>query len=210
MRFGRARTVPQTEMDRRVNLLRKVEFFSAATDKELEGLAEALREREVAAGAEVVREGRLPTHVFVIVEGSFEVVSRGDRGGEARVVNVLREGDHFGEIGLIEGMPATATVRAEGPARIAEIPGRAFLSFVDQSASLTDVADRISTWLARTHPSYRPSAGGGAVAEGVRSNVAELLKGWEDAEVRELEAALLRLEALAQKERSERLRDLGV
>lgn len=196
------------EFGRRLSVLRRVELFSAASAEELEGLARALRERHVAPGAEVVREGRLPTHVFVIEKGRFEVVSRGDRGGEPRVVNVLGEGEHFGEIGLIEGMPATATVRAQGPGMVAEIPGHAFLSFVDRSASLTDVSDRISVWLARTHPSYRPTASAAAVPR-LAGRVADLIKDWDEGDVRELEAALVRLEALGPDQRRRHLRDWG-
>jgi Cyclic nucleotide-binding domain len=209
MRFRKKRAPSPAEIDRRLHSLRRVDLFSGASEDDLERLAHALREREVSAGTKVVREGRLPTHVFVIMEGRFEVISRGERGGKPRVVNVLGEGDHFGEIGLIEGMPATATVSAQGSARIAEIPGESFLSFVDRSSSLTWVADRISTWLARTHPSYRPSVEGGVAPEGTLGRVTELLRRWEEAEVKELEAGLRQLETLDPERRRQRLRDLG-
>lgn len=208
MIFGKRAALSPDEMDRRLSVLRRVELFSAASEEELEALARSLRERDVASGAEVVREGRLPTHVFVIEKGRFEVVSRGDRGGEPRVVNVLGEGEHFGEIGLIEGMPATATVRAQAPGRVAEIPGQAFLSFVDRSASLSDVTDRISVWLARTHPSYRPTARAGAAPRPTAS-FGDLIKHWDEGDVRELEAALLRLEALDPDQRRRQLREWG-
>lgn len=208
MNFRKRDRPSSAEVDRRLDALRSVELFSRASDAELRPLAVALREREVTPGTEVVREGRLPTHVYVIIEGRFEVISRGDRGGEQRVVNVLGKADHFGEIGLIEGMPATATVRADGPARIAEIPGQVFLSFVDQSAALIQVADRISGWLAKTHPSYRPTAGAGGGPEGAQGRVGGLLAGWDEADVAELEAGLLRLDRLSAEERRRRLRDL--
>lgn len=208
MRFRKRDRPSSAEVDRRLVALRSVELFSRASDDTLRPLALALREREIDAGTEVVREGRLPTHVFVIIEGQFEVISRGDRGGEQRVVNVLGKGDHFGEIGLIEGMPATATVRADGRARIAEIPGQVFLSFVEQSAALTEVADRISGWLARTHPSYRPTAGPGTGPEGARGGIGGLVADWDETDIAALEAGLLRLGGLGAEERRRRLRDL--
>lgn len=208
MSFGKRGALSPAEVGRRVSVLRRVELFSAASAEELEGLARALRERDVARGVEVVREGRLPTHVFVIEKGRFEVVSRGDRGGEPRVVNVLGEGEHFGEIGLIEGMPATATVRAQSPSTVAEIPGHAFLSFVDRSASLTDVSDRIAVWLARTHPSYRPTARAAAVAPPA-GRVTDLIKDWDEGDVRELEGALLRLQALDPDQRRRQIHEWG-
>src|SRR3989337_1477315 len=62
-----------------------------------------------AAGREVIREGRIPSHLFVALEGDLEVWSTGDAGGDPRLVNTLGAGDQFGEVGLLEGMPRHAT-----------------------------------------------------------------------------------------------------
>jgi CRP-like cAMP-binding protein len=199
---------PERE-DQLVEILRAVDLFASASDDDLRDLASEAREREVAEGAQVVREGRLPTHVYVVVEGRFEVVSRGEKDDQPQVVNTLGPGDHFGEIGLIEGMPATATVRARGRAKVAEIPGRAFLQFVDRSASLGEVADRISMWLARTHPSYRPSAAGGTSRDPGERRLLELIAGWDPSEIKMLETAVERLSGLAPGELRDRLQGLG-
>lgn len=199
----------QDELAARLRVLQGAELFSTASDEELRDLVRAVSVRSVRSGTDVVREGRLPTHVYVIREGRFEVISRGERGEQARAVNVLGEGDHFGEIGLIEGMPATATVRAKTEATLLEIPGREFLTFVDRSASLTEVADRISTWLARTHPSYRPSTTGTDPVVSSASRLAETLQDWDDVDVSELQAAVGRLQGLSPERRRALLRELG-
>ena len=201
------RASSEAELRGRVEALGKVHLFSGASDAELVPLAASLRERDVAAGTAVVREGYLPTHVYVVGAGEFEVVSRGERDAEPTVVNTLGPGDHFGEIGLIEGMPATATVRAKTAARVLEIPGEAFLTFVDESASLTDVADRISTWLAKTHPSYRPSVS--AATEALPSNLVSALASLDPDAQRDLEGALKRLSSLTPDEQRAALRRLG-
>lgn len=196
----------KAEIGARVEVLRRVGLFASASDEDLTALAGTLTERWVEKGTEVVREGRLPTHVFVIGDGRFEVVSSGESDGAQSVVNVLSAGEHFGEIGLIEGMPATATVRAEGRARVLEIPGRNFLEYVDRTASLGDVADRISTRLARTHPSYSPSAAGSTEDRGI---VARAVRDWADEDVAALLEGLARLETLDPAVRQRALRDLG-
>jgi len=208
MRLGKKRALTKGHIDDLVAILRRVDLFAEAEEDDLRRLAQEMREREVADGTEVVREGRLPTHVYLIADGHFDVVSQGDKGSEPRIVNTLGPGDHFGEIGLIEGMPATATVRARGRARVAKIPGRAFLVFVDESASLGEVADRISGWLARTHPSYRPSTGA-ASSQGGRPRLGELVGGWDEEEIASLEAVVERLGRLSTEERRRRLDELG-
>jgi len=197
----------ETEVRARIEALRAVDLFSAATDDDLRPLAKAARERQVGAGTEVVREGYLPTHVYVIRAGEFDVVSRGEREGEARVVNTLGPSDHFGEIGLIEGMPATATVRSKGKGRVLEIPGEAFLTFVDASASLTEVADRVSGWLAKTHPSYRPSVSAGAHA--LPPDLLAVLSSLDADSQQELRRALERLSTLSPEDRRTALHRLA-
>ena len=205
MRRSRKSTT-KAEIAARVELLRRVRLFASASDADLNVLADTGTERWVGKGTEVVREGRLPTHIFVIGDGRFEVVSSGESDGVQRVVNVLSAGEHFGEIGLIEGMPATATVRAEGRARVLEIPGRDFLEYLDRTASLGDVAERISTRLARTHPTYSPSAAGSTDEKDI---VARALREWTDEDVAVLLEGLARLEALDPAARRRALRELG-
>jgi CRP-like cAMP-binding protein len=208
MRLRKERALTKEQIGDLVAIMRRVDLFAEADEDDLRRLAGEMREREVADGTEVVRENRLPAYVYLIAEGHFDVIFQGEKGAEARVVNTLGPGDHFGEIGLIEGMPATATVRARGRARVAEIPGRAFLLFVEESASLGDVADRISGWLARTHPSYRPSTGTAPVTDGKR-RLDDLAGGWDQEERALLERAIDRLGELSPEERRRRLGELG-
>ena len=49
------------------------------------------------------------------------------------VVNRLIEGDYFGEMGLLERLPRTATVKAETDTVLYRIDGQAFLDAVTQT-----------------------------------------------------------------------------
>lgn len=202
------RPLSRADLADRVSGLRGARLFDEARVEDLEKLAHSVVMREVPPGREVVREGYLPSHVYVIKEGEFDVVSRGEEGEEPQVVNTLGPGDHFGEIGLIEGMPATATVRARTPATLYEVAGQAFLAWLDEAADIAPLADRVSEWLARTHPSYRPSVGvspSGEAASGLESAIADL----SDEELRVLVTALERVKTLDRDERLARLRRLG-
>ena len=62
-------------------------------------------------GQEIVRQGSVGDELFILGRGEVEVVVA-DEDGQERVVNVLGEGDFFGEISFLRRTPRTATVRA--------------------------------------------------------------------------------------------------
>lgn len=79
----------------------------------LERLGSGAERRTVPAGTEVVRHGDAAEHFFLLLGGQVQVVNPGPAGEEI-VLAELAAPDHFGEIGLLEGRPRTATVRAAG------------------------------------------------------------------------------------------------
>jgi CRP-like cAMP-binding protein len=68
-------------------------------------------------------------------------------------LNDLSTGDYFGEIGLIEQIPRTATVTPTTETVLLRIDGRAFLEALTQSAPSPALLDGASLRLRRTHPS---------------------------------------------------------
>ncbi|MGP0565326.1 MULTISPECIES: cyclic nucleotide-binding domain-containing protein [unclassified Nitrospina] len=62
-------------------------------------------------GQILFREGSPSDFIFVVEKGEFEV-SRYNRDGRVEVIDVLGPDDIFGELGVIESRPRTATVRA--------------------------------------------------------------------------------------------------
>jgi len=97
----------------RVALLEGVRVFDGAPRQALETLAANLEERAVPAGTAVVTEGEEADAFYLVRSGNLAVLSAGERGGPLARVNTLGPGDYFGEIGLLERIPRTATVQAE-------------------------------------------------------------------------------------------------
>lgn len=64
-----------------------------------------------APGTTIIRQGDPPDKFYIILKGEVEVV-REQSGRDARRLARLTEGNYFGEIGLLQGIPRTATVRA--------------------------------------------------------------------------------------------------
>jgi CRP/FNR family cyclic AMP-dependent transcriptional regulator len=89
------------------DLLRRVPLFSDLERRELDELANSLKERTFRAGETVSQEGQGGVGFFVIEEGEARVSVRGDERGR------LGPGDYFGEIALIAETERTATIIAD-------------------------------------------------------------------------------------------------
>ena len=161
-RRGPAGSLPPADLQPVVVALSKVDLLQGETEERLRSLAFCVRVVEPPPGTTIVREGHLPKAFFVVRSGRLDVFSSGEYGKPEEKVNEIRENGHFGEIGLIEGMPSTATVRTRGQACLYRISGRDFLEFIrDSPFGTASFSNTIETTLARTHPSYRPAVSGG-------------------------------------------------
>ena len=76
-------------------------------------------------GAVIVREGEPADALYVLASGRARVVKRGDNGDEVPL-DVLRAGDVFGEMALLERTVRTATVRASSEVQVWRLDRPAF------------------------------------------------------------------------------------
>jgi CRP-like cAMP-binding protein len=74
-----------------------------------------------ARGQPVVRQGERATAFYVVRQGTLQVVEENPQTGNERVLRVLGRGESFGELGLAEAAPRSATVRALEESRVFEI-----------------------------------------------------------------------------------------
>lgn len=72
-----------------------------------------MQERHFARGQYVFRQGDPSDFAYILASGSVEIVT-GASGGEVRLA-VMREGDIFGEMGVIDEAPRSASARALEP-----------------------------------------------------------------------------------------------
>jgi len=89
------------------DLLKQVPLFSDLDGKELEHIANAMKQRTFQAGQEIAVEGESAVGFFMIEDGQAKVTVQ----GEDR--RTLGPGDYFGEIALITQGARTATVTAD-------------------------------------------------------------------------------------------------
>ena len=82
-------------------------------------------------GGVIVAEGDEADAFYVIVSGSARVVSRADASEEVSL-HVLRQGDYFGEIGLLADSTRIATVRAREPVEAFRLERGVFRALVNR------------------------------------------------------------------------------
>ena len=147
-------------LEPRLAVLRGFEIFAGTPRGALESLARSAVEESVAAGSVMIVEGVDADDFFVLTAGEAEV-STGDGAGQ-RHLATLRAPDYFGEIGLLERRPRTATVTATSACTVLRIKGGDFLSAVTAATLTPGALGLAQTRLARSHPSAKLTLAGAA------------------------------------------------
>jgi CRP-like cAMP-binding protein len=106
--------------------LRNVPLFSGIDAKELNRVANQMKERVFREGSTVVSEGETGAGFFVIAEGNATV----SVGGEMRTT--LGPGDHFGEIALIDDGVRSASITAATDLRCYGLTPWEFRPFIEE------------------------------------------------------------------------------
>jgi CRP-like cAMP-binding protein len=143
----------------RVAVLEALGLFSGASRPILERLAGAAETVSFTPGTPIVREGELADALYVLIDGEVRVTARGETDAtqteDEREIRVMRAPTYFGEIGVLEGIPRTATVTAIGPCECERIDGDSLLEALTASPPSSSLMESARSRLAVTHPSRR-------------------------------------------------------
>ena len=127
--------------DERFETLRKVSLFEGLSDRELEAVAHAAKERRFDTGDTVVVEGEGGVGFFVVADGTARVETHGKRLG------TISSGASFGEVALLDDVGRrSASVVAESPLRVYGLTAWQFTPLLEQHPS---IAVKIAKMLAR-------------------------------------------------------------
>jgi putative peptide zinc metalloprotease protein len=99
-------------------LIDTLPMFDDVPEDVLSDLAGRVGLRSLTAGQPVFRQGDRPDAFYVIRRGALHVVEEDPDTGGSRVLRVLGPGGSFGELGLVNGAPRAATVRAITDAQV--------------------------------------------------------------------------------------------
>jgi len=101
--------------------LRKIRILAGLDDRALQRIAAYLESHDLPPGEPVIREEVPAGRCFFLVAGSVRVGSSMSDVDQEEVYSFLHEGDHFGEISLIDRRPPAASVVAEERCRLYSI-----------------------------------------------------------------------------------------
>lgn len=96
-----------TENKKALDLLRRIERFQVLSDANLDSFLALGKLKEYEAGETIINKGETDHWVFFLVSGEVKIVK-----GEKTFAILQRPGDLFGEMGVIDGAPRSASAWA--------------------------------------------------------------------------------------------------
>lgn len=139
----------------RVAILERLDLFRTASRSSLESLAAAAEDVEVPAGTVLIAEGDVADAFYVLTEGRLDVSAVGENRLQSVFLRTLEPVSYAGEIGLLGGVPRTATVTAESDCRVLRIGGQDFLDALTSLSASPSLLEGARARLSVTHPSSR-------------------------------------------------------
>ena len=104
-----------------VDVLSRFEIFQTLDRRQIRDLGKYLKFRQMAAGETVVHRGDPGVDLYLVASGRVRVI-----GEDGVRIAELSRGEAFGEMSLISGEPANATIETAEPTRLIYIKGRDF------------------------------------------------------------------------------------
>jgi CRP-like cAMP-binding protein/predicted MFS family arabinose efflux permease len=151
----------------RVELLAGLDLLEGADRRTLERLASAAEGTAMVPGEVVIREGDEADALWILAWGELSVSAVAD-GPVPRELAVVTAPGYVGELGLLHGIPRTATVRTSKESALLRIGAQDFLSALEAGRASPSLLSVAGIRMARTpgrsagpHPvSADPSASG--------------------------------------------------
>jgi CRP-like cAMP-binding protein len=134
-------TFAQTRMAR--NIIATSPLFVPVPEAERSALLARFSFRGLQPGDQIISEGE-PVGALVLVLAGELVVQKEDPGGGVVSLSVLREGEVAGEIALLKGLRATATVAATRKTAVATLDRQAFEALLRQHPAIREYLDGLS------------------------------------------------------------------
>jgi len=113
----------------KVELIRQVPLFSTLTDDEFNQLAHIFVIRAYRKNQIIFLEEETGNYMYLVLSGKVKV-SKAGSGGKETILAIHRAGDFFGEMSLLDGKTAPATVSAMEDAKIISVSGADFHKYL--------------------------------------------------------------------------------
>lgn len=119
-------------MDDKLAALQRIDLFEDLSKKHLELIGRVTDGVDVEEGRVLINQGQVTTHMAVIVSGSATVTVDGE------AVATLGEGEVVGELSMVDGERASASVTVAEPSRVWLIGRAGFLPVWEQNPEMSE------------------------------------------------------------------------
>jgi CRP/FNR family cyclic AMP-dependent transcriptional regulator len=114
--------------------LKNLALFNTLNPGAFVELTSLFSERAFSAGKTIFEEDDTGNSLLVIVSGEVRITQRAALSGE-ETLTVLKKGDFFGEMALLEDLPRSATAIAHSDTLMLEISRAKFLNFIEKDTT---------------------------------------------------------------------------
>jgi CRP/FNR family transcriptional regulator, cyclic AMP receptor protein len=113
----------------KVDLIRSVPLFSTLTDDEFNQLSHIFVARAYRKNQVIFLEEETGNYMYLVLSGKVKVAKAG-AGGKETILAIHRTSDFFGEMSLLDGKTAPATVSAMEDSKIISVSGTDFHKYL--------------------------------------------------------------------------------
>jgi len=112
--------------------LKNVDLFNNVSEEELTRLSSIMSEQDVRKDGIVVSRDEVGNSMFLILKGRMKVVIQGDNGREV-ILTILKAGEFFGEMALLDELPRSASGVAAEDAKLLVLHRAQFAEHIAKS-----------------------------------------------------------------------------
>jgi MFS family permease len=134
--IGTAADRAPTPYEATIARIAELPLFAGVPASRMDSAMRRVTEIPVATGEAVVTQGETADRFYIIESGTFTVTQVPEGGGQPTILRELGPDQVFGEIGLLNRSPRTATVTATSDGKVLAMAGDDFLELVGASGPL--------------------------------------------------------------------------
>ena len=94
-----------------IDVLKEVPIFEELSNREIQNIARIAYQRQYSAGEVIIHEGQSAAGMYIMMDGQAEV-TKALEDGTILHLTTLENSGLFGDVGLLDSSPRTATVKA--------------------------------------------------------------------------------------------------
>lgn len=113
-------------------VLKSVPLFASFPDEQLRALVTVVTRRSAPRGSTIMAAGDPTDSLYIVISGRLKVMM-GDADGKEVILTIIGPGEFFGEMGLIDDSPRSASVVAIEPCELLSITKRDFKAALAQN-----------------------------------------------------------------------------